>query len=724
MENKKPLLSFVMPVYNDGDTVRRAIESILDQDWPEKEVIAINDGSKDNTREVLNKLARNHKNLKVIHLEKNQGACQARNLGTKQAKGKYYAFLPADSFMYPGMARVWVETLERYPEYDFMYGGYRFVDYDGNQIPSGNYISEPFDPYLLTVRNYIDGSFPIRAETYWKVAEKIGQPDGVWDVNIISLQDWDYWLSVVKDYGGKGLYYQDIFFETYVPHAGGLSEDSHKNWIARSNAIKIKHGIPNRKICVTGPGASFFARYLAYILDADFQEMPPYKPHEYDMIYEIGFYPSIAEKCGMVFVEPRAMESYETLMQAGKGVPYTSAVKVIHLVGTDLLQMRDGLNKTELAVYQNTINNVIDHVFTEVDFTQKEAKALGLKTKILPIPPRRYFNTDPLPKDFTVAVYAPAINQALYNRELMVAVANKLPNIKFRFFGDHDRVGVEGENKNIQNVGYIRDMATFIKECSCLLRITEHDGLPQSVLEFLSAGRRVIFNHKFKFVNNPPKTVKGIVNAIKQEKKEKLNLKSAAWIRKAFNKDVFKKQIYALLKYRPKEFWNKKAEWWTKNVDKYYGELDKMGLVEIKNVLKKLPHKSVIDIGCGIGQWNNALDCKEYLGIDISSKLIKEARKRYPGREFKVSSLENFETAKRFDLAFCYTVFEHIHEEDMPNAIKSLKKIARKAIIIEPEDIKTKNYCINHNYDKWFKINKKVEINSSFGKRVLMVAEL
>lgn len=710
LENKEfPLISFIMPVYNDGAEVEKAIDSIFDNDWPSIEVIAVNDGSTDNSKEALAKLSKKHKNLTVVNFERNKGACAARNEGAKLAKGKYYAWLPADAKIYPGMVRVWVETLEKHSDYDFLYGGYRFVDDQGNTVM--NYPSQKFEPYLLEVQNYIDGSFPLKAETFWRVAKEMGQ-DGLWDPNIKSLQDWDFWLSVVK-HGGKGFYYADTFFETTLPHPGGLSYDSHENWLARSNAIKRKHGIPDRKICVTAPGAPFFAKYLAWVLDADFKDLPPLKDHDYDMIYLLGFYPSMAERCSMSFVHPKYFSQYEEFIKEGKEVPMTAALKVVHLIGTDLLQMAD-LSKNQLGVFQHFLNNKFDHTFTEFEPTQKEAKELGLNTNVLALPPRMFFEPTSFPKEFTIAVYAPPVNQALYNLELMEKVAKKLPKVKFKFFGGQ-AIKRDG---NIEYVGYVNDMTEFIKDCSCLMRITTHDGLPQAVLEFLSAGRRIIFNHDFKFVNTANKqlTVNALLKAIKEEMDQDLNEESAKWVRKNFSHEKFKEKVYSLLEYKPKEFWEKYAQTWIKGAEKFYDTRD---WAEIEPFVKEIDPSSVIDIGCGTGQWSQHFK-KGYFGIDISENLIKFAQKEYPDRKFKASSLEDLDVGKKYDLAFCYTVFEHITEENMPKAIASLKKVAKKAILVEPIDIKTKQYCHNHNYSQWFKIKKSKDIRN----RRLMVIDL
>lgn len=710
---EQPLISFIMPVYKDGDSVARAIKSIFDQDWPNVEVIAVNDGSPDNSKKVLAELSKEYPKLTVLNFKVNRGACVARNEGAKVAKGKYFAWLPADAFIYPGVVRTWVETLERFPEYDFLYGGYRFVDNNGNTVM--NYWADTFEPYLLECANFIDGSFPIKAETYWRVAKLMNQPDGLWDPNVKSLQDWDFWLSVVKEGKGKGLYYKDIFFETTMPHPGGLSYDSHQNWLARTRQIKVKHGIPIRKICVTSPGAAYFAKYIAYLLDADYSSAPHMKDHDYDMIYLLGFYPSIAEQCAMVFIDPKFTNQYEDLMKKGVSAPLANAVKVVQLIGTDIYQMQRGLNSLDLKLFKALLNNRYDHVLTEYKETQEECEELGIETKVIPLPPKKFYEPTPFPKDFTVAVYAPEVNRSLYNYDLMLEVAKKLPKVKFKFYGNYKEVKVEG---NVEWLGYLQDTTELIKNSSCLLRITTHDGLPQSVLEFLSAGRRVVFNHDFKYVNqaNRRLSVPDLVEAIKEEMDKGLNEEAAQWIRKEFSREKFKKRITALLDYDPKKHWN--GEWadrWLQAY-KFYGMGD---WKEIEPWVKELAPKSVIDVGCGEGQWSDKFDI-EYLGIDISRKLIKEAQAKHPDKKFVVSSLEEFQADKKYDLAFVYTMFLHVPEKNMQMAVDSLKKVAKKAILVEPSNIQTKYYQTNHDYKKWFNIIKEKQL----GPRVMMLVDL
>ena len=104
-----PKFSFITPCFNDGDEIEHFVNSILDQDFKDFEIIIVNDGSTDNSKTVIDSIAVKDSRIKVLHLDKNQGACIARNLGAKLAKGEYYSFLPADAFLYPGALRTWIE---------------------------------------------------------------------------------------------------------------------------------------------------------------------------------------------------------------------------------------------------------------------------------------------------------------------------------------------------------------------------------------------------------------------------------------------------------------------------------------------------------------------------------------------------------------------------------------------------------------------------------------
>lgn len=91
MMDKSPYFSIIVPVYNGVDTLHRCLESIFDSSGCDCEVIVVNDGSTDNTIDIVRQFP-----CEVINLSKNRGAARARNEGAKEAEGDVLLFVDAD----------------------------------------------------------------------------------------------------------------------------------------------------------------------------------------------------------------------------------------------------------------------------------------------------------------------------------------------------------------------------------------------------------------------------------------------------------------------------------------------------------------------------------------------------------------------------------------------------------------------------------------------------
>lgn len=105
-------VSVVIPCYNQGKFLFEAIQSALDQDYPDKEIIVINDGSTDNTREVATSFED-----AIVYIEQaNKGAASARNAGIRASKGEYIAFLDGDDICLPKRLIREAEILDQHPQ--------------------------------------------------------------------------------------------------------------------------------------------------------------------------------------------------------------------------------------------------------------------------------------------------------------------------------------------------------------------------------------------------------------------------------------------------------------------------------------------------------------------------------------------------------------------------------------------------------------------------------
>lgn len=98
MENNYPQISVIVPVYNVERYLPCCIESILNQDFKNFELLLINDGSKDKSGNICDEYAQKDKRVKVFH-KKNEGVSIARNLGINHAQGEYIAFIDSDDYI-------------------------------------------------------------------------------------------------------------------------------------------------------------------------------------------------------------------------------------------------------------------------------------------------------------------------------------------------------------------------------------------------------------------------------------------------------------------------------------------------------------------------------------------------------------------------------------------------------------------------------------------------
>src|SRR5829696_5537524 len=149
--DSRPLVSVVIPCYNQAHFLGEAIESVLAQSHPNFEVIVVDDGSPDNTSEV----AARYPGVRLVRQE-NQGLSGARHAGLARSEGEYVVFLDADDRLLPEALEAHLEHLKAHPECAFVSGHYRFMTNDGSPLSERPRPIISRDRYLeLLERNYI-----------------------------------------------------------------------------------------------------------------------------------------------------------------------------------------------------------------------------------------------------------------------------------------------------------------------------------------------------------------------------------------------------------------------------------------------------------------------------------------------------------------------------------------------------------------------------------------
>lgn len=126
------LVSIVVPVYNNEKYVEKCIGSLLEQTYSELELIVIDDGSKDESLEILRRFEQKDKRIKLIHQE-NAGVAAARNCGIKAATGEYLTFVDGDDYVSIDYVEKFVSCIES-NQADMVICGISYVDEKNNLL--------------------------------------------------------------------------------------------------------------------------------------------------------------------------------------------------------------------------------------------------------------------------------------------------------------------------------------------------------------------------------------------------------------------------------------------------------------------------------------------------------------------------------------------------------------------------------------------------------------
>lgn len=127
-------VSVIMPVFNDESLLEKSINSFVNQTLDNKELICVNDGSTDNSLEILKEYAQKYDFIKFFSQE-NQGSGKARNLGIDEADGEYIAFLDADDFFIDADALKRLYDIAKVNDANMVSGNIKLVDGEGNYHP-------------------------------------------------------------------------------------------------------------------------------------------------------------------------------------------------------------------------------------------------------------------------------------------------------------------------------------------------------------------------------------------------------------------------------------------------------------------------------------------------------------------------------------------------------------------------------------------------------------
>ena len=129
----QPLVSIITPMYNSEKFILKTIESIVNQTYSNWELLLIDDGSTDNTIQIVEDFKLKYTNIKLFQNPTNLGAAQSRNKGILEAKGDYIAFLDADDLWKPIKLDLQTQFMQTH-NCDVSFSSYEQIDESGKPL--------------------------------------------------------------------------------------------------------------------------------------------------------------------------------------------------------------------------------------------------------------------------------------------------------------------------------------------------------------------------------------------------------------------------------------------------------------------------------------------------------------------------------------------------------------------------------------------------------------
>lgn len=186
------MISVIIPAFNSEQFIVQAIESVFFQTYQNFELIVVDDGSRDNTRNILE----NYKDTKNISLisQKNQGAAAARNAGIKSSRGDYISFLDSDDVWLPRKLEVQKKCIESKPKIGVVYSDWSTFDENGiieENFPLSRKLPRPSGDIF----NELIGSCLLSTITVM-IKKEVFNDVGYFDEHLVRGEDYDLWLRI------------------------------------------------------------------------------------------------------------------------------------------------------------------------------------------------------------------------------------------------------------------------------------------------------------------------------------------------------------------------------------------------------------------------------------------------------------------------------------------------------------------------------------------------
>ncbi len=185
--NESPLFSVIVPTYNRAEHLPKTLNSLLEQQFDDYEIIVVDDGSTDHTEALIRENFKDR--LRYFKIENSERGA-ARNYGARMSKGQYISFFDSDDLAYPNYFREAANYIRNHPDSVFFATGYEIIDSTGRKKVynsfGGNLNKQLIKGNFLSLNAVFLRSDIARNNPFWENRE------------MAALEDWELWLRIAS----------------------------------------------------------------------------------------------------------------------------------------------------------------------------------------------------------------------------------------------------------------------------------------------------------------------------------------------------------------------------------------------------------------------------------------------------------------------------------------------------------------------------------------------
>ncbi|HMK54619.1 MAG TPA: glycosyltransferase [Methanobacteriaceae archaeon] len=269
MKNNHPTVSVVLPTYNRATVVGDAIKSVLDQTFCDLELIVVDDGSTDNTLEVVNSFKDDR--VQYVTHSTNKGAASAMNTGIRASRGDYVSIQNSDDYWLPDKIENEIKAFEGSDStLGVVYSGVCQIKNDKQTYIPGPGVKKK-EGYIhgeILGGNFVNGLSLMKKECFQKA--------GFYDENLPGLEDWELYIRISKYYQfkfvDKPLIRATISHDSlsgkasvFIDSAKIIVEKNYDDYHKNKKALSSIYGSSGSWSCLDGQlkiGRSFFTKSI------------------------------------------------------------------------------------------------------------------------------------------------------------------------------------------------------------------------------------------------------------------------------------------------------------------------------------------------------------------------------------------------------------------------------------------------------------------------------